>query len=66
MKSAGIDDFIAKRKQPAKLARSQKRTRLAGGHDLPGHASIVTTERYDTRRPEALMAAAKLLEPVRK
>jgi hypothetical protein len=36
------------------------------GHDLPGHASIVTTERYDTRRPEALMAAAKLLEPVRK
>lgn len=32
--------------------------------DLLGHASIVTTERYDTQRPEALMAAATLLEPV--
>ena len=30
--------------------------------DLLGHASIVTTERYDNQRPEALMAAAKLLE----
>jgi hypothetical protein len=30
MKSADIDDFIAKLKQPAKLARSQKTTRLAG------------------------------------
>ena len=32
--------------------------------DLLGHASIVTTERYDTQRPEALIAVAKLLEPV--
>jgi integrase len=31
-------------------------------HDLLGHASIVTTERYDNQRPEALMASAKLLE----
>jgi len=30
--------------------------------DLLGHASIVTTERYDNQRPEALMAAARLLE----
>ena len=30
--------------------------------DLLGHASIVTTERYDNQKPEALMAAAKRLE----
>jgi hypothetical protein len=30
--------------------------------DRLGHASIVTTERYDNQRPEALMAAAKRLE----
>ena len=30
--------------------------------DLLGHHSIVTTERYDTQRPEALMAAAKRLD----
>jgi integrase len=30
--------------------------------DLLGHASIVTTERYDNQRPEALMAAARRLE----
>ena len=27
-----------------------------------GHASIVATERYDNQKPEALMAAAKLLQ----
>ena len=30
--------------------------------DLLGHHSIVTTERYDTQSPEALLAAAKKLE----
>jgi hypothetical protein len=34
----------------------------SGGRDLLGHASIVTTERYDNQKPEALMAAAKRLE----
>jgi hypothetical protein len=29
---------------------------------LLGHASIVTTERYDNQKAEALMAAAKRLE----
>jgi hypothetical protein len=35
---------------------------LSQVRDLFGHASIVTTERYDNQKPEALMAAAKLLE----
>ena len=35
---------------------------LSQVRDLLGHASIVTTERYDNQKPEALMAAAKLLE----
>jgi integrase len=35
---------------------------LSQVRDLLGHASIVTTERYDNQKPEALMAAAKRLE----
>ncbi len=35
---------------------------LSQVRDLLGHASITTTERYDNQKPEALMAAAKLLE----
>jgi hypothetical protein len=35
---------------------------LSQVRDLLGHASIVTTERYDNQKPEALMAAARLLE----
>ena len=36
---------------------------LSQVRDLLGHASIVTTERYDNQTAEALMAAAKRLEP---
>jgi Phage integrase family len=35
---------------------------LSQVRDLLGHASIVTTERYDNQRPEALFEAAKRLE----
>ena len=35
---------------------------LSQVRDLLGHASIVTTERYDNQKPEALMAAAKRLD----
>jgi hypothetical protein len=35
---------------------------LSQVRDLLGHASIVTTERYDNQKPELLMAAAKRLE----
>jgi integrase len=35
---------------------------LSQVRDLLGHASIVTTERYDTQKLEALQAAAKRLE----
>ncbi len=40
----------------------EKGVPLSQVRDLLGHASIVTTERYDNQKPEALMAAAKLLE----
>jgi hypothetical protein len=35
---------------------------LSQVRDLLGHASIVTTERYDNQRDDALLAAAKRLE----
>jgi hypothetical protein len=35
---------------------------LAQVHDLLGHASILTTERYDNQRLEALQAAVERLE----
>ena len=35
---------------------------LAQIRDLPGHASVLTTERYDIQRLEALQAAAERLE----
>lgn len=35
---------------------------LSQVRDLLGHASIVTTERYDNQRPEALFEAARRLE----
>jgi hypothetical protein len=35
---------------------------LAQVRDLPGHASILTTERYDNRKLEALQAAVERLE----
>jgi hypothetical protein len=35
---------------------------LSQVRDLLGHHSIVTTERYDTQTPDALMASAKRLE----
>jgi len=35
---------------------------LSQVRDLLGHASIVTTERYDNQKPEALMEAARRLE----
>ena len=35
---------------------------LSQVRDLLGHSSIVTTERYDNQRPEALLEAAKRLE----
>jgi integrase-like protein len=40
----------------------EKGVPLSQVRDLLGHASIVTTERYDNQKPEALMAAAKRLE----
>ena len=40
----------------------EKGVPLSQVRDLLGHASIVTTERYDNQKPEALMAAARLLE----
>ena len=35
---------------------------LSQVRDLLGHASTVTTERYDNQRDDALLAAAKRLE----
>jgi len=35
---------------------------LSQVRDLLGHASIVTTERYDNQRPDALFEAARRLE----
>jgi integrase len=40
----------------------EKGVPLSQVRDLLGHASIVTTERYDNQRDEALFAAAKRLE----
>jgi hypothetical protein len=41
----------------------EKDVQLSQVRDLLGHASILTTERYDNQTQEALMAAAKRLEP---
>jgi site-specific recombinase XerD len=51
--------FLRARNAPLVVERSVP---LAQVRDLLGHASILTTERYDNQRLEALQAAVERLE----
>ena len=61
--AAGLTDFRwhdLRHEYASRLV--EKGVPLSQVRDLLGHASIVTTERYDNQRPEALQEAAKLLD----
>ena len=60
---AGIDDLHwhdLRHEYASRLV--EQRVPLSQVRDLLGHASIVTTERYDNQKPEALLEAVRRLE----
>jgi len=63
LKAAGVLDFRwhdLRHEYASRLV--EKGVPLSQVRDLLGHASIITTERYDNQKPEALLEAAKRLE----
>ena len=63
LKAAGVLDFRwhdLRHEYASRLV--EKGVPLSQVRDLLGHASIVTTERYDNQKPEVLLEAAKRLE----